>query len=140
MLTVSSKLSGTYSGVNLVAKKYKNVFVIDSLSAGHAIITLVKKLESLLKEMSIENAIKEIDKIKKGLPIYLIPGDLMFTAKSGRLNPVIARFAKITGITPILTVKNGEISNVAKARSIKKWLPKLKNIVKTKLIILIVCV
>ncbi len=125
VITVSSKFSGIYDSSSKIAEKYNNVTVFDSYSAGHSIVAMVKKAQELLKTKSLKETVKELESIKESITSYFFPDDIMYLVRGGRANPVLGRFAKLTGITPLLKIHEGKVTKVDKGRSVKSLIKKM---------------
>lgn len=120
-LPISSKLSGTYQTANQLARDYDNrITVIDSKLVATPLlyVTLdVKKLAELGME---PQAIKE--KIENEAEMFapLIPEDIQYLKRGGRITPTAAAIANLLKIFPILKVAEGEIDLLEKVRTHKK--------------------
>ncbi len=129
VMTISGKLSGTVQGATIAANMYMeevggvHIDVFDSKNvaqpAAIAAIDIAKEVES---NPEVTNAEIEaiIDHYSKNSKIYLMVDTLDFLAYGGRISNTIAAIGNIFGIKPILEVKEGEILEFAKARSMKK--------------------
>lgn len=120
-LPISSKLSGTYQTANQLARDYDNrITVIDSKLVATPLlyVTLdVKKLAELGME---PQSIRE--KIEKEAEMFapLIPEDIQYLKRGGRITPTAAAIANLLKIFPILKVAEGEIDLLEKVRTHKK--------------------
>ncbi len=126
VITVSSMMSGTYSNVCQVAQNYSNVKVLDSLQAGNAIVVMAKLAAKLLKNNSLDSVLKTLEELRASLFTYLVPHDVNYLARSGRVSPAVAKFAKMVGIIPLMHIgEDGSGQKFDKCRSIKKAISKI---------------
>lgn len=109
IISVSSKLSGTYSGFRRFLDKYpeyKNkVYLIDSLlnSGGQGL--LVKQAAEICKrDDSIEEVIKQIEHERENINTYVVLSTFENLSRSGRINPKIASLANKLNLKAILTM------------------------------------
>lgn len=131
VITLSSKLSGTYQNAVGCAEKYADkIKVVDSVNASlgekvlclHA-LDLVKEGKTLLQ---IE---EELNSSKTKIEHYAIMDNLKFLQKGGRISALTAFFASSLHIKPIISLKGGVVSIVSKALGMKKAYSLLKGIV-----------
>ncbi len=129
VLTISSKLSGTVQGAMVAADMYKeeygdlNIEVYDSLNVAQpGALAAIEIANQVVKnpEVSSEKIKDIISFYSKEAKIYLMVDTLDFLAYGGRISGTIAAIGNIFGIKPILEVKEGEILEFAKVRSVKK--------------------
>ena len=137
VLTLSSKLSGTYQNANLaksmileeVNDKFIHVFDSLSASAGETIISikigeLVEK--GLEKNKIIERVNDYIDQMKT----MFVLDSLDNLIKAGRLSKVKGKIASFFNIKPIMGSNGkGEIKLLEKTRGSKRALNKLVNLI-----------
>lgn len=132
VITISSKLSGTYNNAKLAAKQYPNdIFVIDSLTAaaGEKILCLYA-LELISKNLEINEIIKLLEEKKKQITIIAMLNTLKYLKKGGRISSFTAIAGEILFIKPVIGVINGEVKLLGKASGSKKagnLLSKLAN-------------
>ncbi|MGB3367305.1 MAG: DegV family protein [Acidaminobacteraceae bacterium] len=128
VLTLSSKLSGTYSAA-VTAKEYmenKNIIVIDSLgvSFGYGMIAL--EVANMIKEnFSIEEIKKRIDYMILNTENIFLFDTLEFLQKGGRLSAAEAFFGTLLKVKPIVSIQDGSLLPLDKVRGRKKigkWL------------------
>ncbi len=129
VLTISGKLSGTVQGATVAANMYLEeiggieIDVFDSINVAQpgaiAAIEIAKHVEEN-PEISNEEIQDILEFYSKNARIYLMVDTLDFLAYGGRISNTIAAIGNIFGIKPVLQVKEGEILEFAKARSLKK--------------------
>jgi len=120
VITISSKLSGTYQSAVIAAQEYDNIYLVDSGSAavGSGILTelALKLLDEGLDAKSIAERLEEE---KKKIVIVALVDTLEYLKKGGRISKAVAFTGGILNIKPVLSVIDGEISMLGKARGSK---------------------
>ena len=120
VITISSKLSGTYQSAVIAAQEYDNIYLVDSGSAavGSGILTelALKLLDEGLDAKSIAERLEEE---KKKIVIVALVDTLEHLKKGGRISKAVAFTGGILNIKPVLSVIDGEISMLGKARGSK---------------------
>jgi len=122
ILTVSSKLSGTYQSAVMAAEMLKertiHVEVVDTLSIGACIGFMVEKACELRRQgYALADIIKEMLDLQPKTKIYLLPKTLEYLARGGR----IGRLSKLVGntmqIRPLITIVDGVVDGGEKIRT-----------------------
>lgn len=118
VITLSSKLSGCFQSANIAREDYEDIVeVIDSTSVTVGQKILVQKAIELRNDGLNLQTLKE--KIQEEIPylrIIALLDTLEYLQKGGRLSATAALFGKVVGLRPVLTVENGEIKVLGKAR------------------------
>lgn len=121
VITVSSKVSGTYQSAVIAASGYENLYVVDSGTGtvGHGI--LVEFALRLLDEgLSAKEIAERLEEAKKRIVIVALVDTLKYLQKGGRISKSIALTGKILNIKPVLSAVDGVIQMVGKARGSKR--------------------
>ncbi len=120
VITVSSKLSGTYQSATLTAGDYDNVFVIDSKSVavGENILVLYA-LELINKGMNAQDITKALEKEREKIHLIALLDTLEYLKKGGRISSAVAFVGGALSIKPVVAVKDGEVAMIGKARGSK---------------------
>ena len=120
VITLSSKLSGTYQSAVIAAQDYDNVYVVDSGSAavGSGILTEFA-LSLLEKGLDAKTIAERLEEEKKKIVIVALVDTLEYLKKGGRVSKTVAFAGSILNIKPVLSVIEGEISMLGKARGSK---------------------
>ena len=136
-ICISSKLSGSYNGARLakqdILEKYPQakIEVIDSylLTAieGMLALELARMREN---QVSFEEAITNIEKLKETGKIYFTIGSVDYLAHGGRIGRLKSILGTILKIKPIIVFKNGEIDSAGMALTRNKSLIKVIECVK----------
>lgn len=126
-ISLSSKLSGTFSSANLAKQLLEdefdtsNIYLIDSEVATIQLAILVKLAIDLVKKgKTVKEIVDILEENKKKVRVRAIVDDLEYLYKGGRLSRTSATIGTALNIKPVLEIKNGEIKVVTKARGLKK--------------------
>lgn len=120
---VSEKLSGTFSSAKLAQAHIGSdrLLVIDSgnvtFSLGMIVIGFAKRKDKI---KSKDEAIRLVEILKSEIKSYYIVDTMEYLIRGGRLSRVQGTIGGLLGIKPILTVKDGALSVVGKARGYRK--------------------
>lgn len=137
VVTVSSKLSGSYNSAVLAGRilkeKYpeKFVHVFDSEGASATEVNIVLKINECIKNQAVfdeEEIVKDVTSYIKNLNTYFVLQNYETFIKSGRISKVKAIFAGYLKICPIMKGENGVIELASKERGINKALVKLVDL------------
>lgn len=121
---ISAKLSGTYSSAVIAKETMGNdsrINIIDSLSASFGLGLLVIEAGRMAQQgKSAEEIVQRIEQVKEKVHFYGVIDTLDNLQKGGRLSSTSAFAGRLLGIKPIITLKDGAVSLIAKARGQKK--------------------
>lgn len=121
VITISSALSGTYQSAVIAAEDYDNVSVIDSRQVSASLRLLVLRAKELIDEGKARKEIVELlEKEKNDIVIYAVVDTLKYLQKGGRISKGTAIVGSIIGIKPILTLEEGKLIAIGKARGSKQ--------------------
>ena len=120
VITLASKFSGTYQSATIAAAEYENVYVVDSASAAMGSGILVELAFKLLDEgKTAEEIAKTLEDEKKKIIIVALVDTLEYLKKGGRISKAVAFAGGVLNIKPVLSVIDGEINMLGKARGSK---------------------
>jgi len=129
LLTISSKLSGSFASTviakDMLSEDYpdRKIELIDSfnVSIGQGLILreIVKMRDA---GYSLEKTVEETAKIIKSTHVYFTLNTLEYLKRGGRIGPTTALVGGILGLSPILQVENGEVSQLDNVRGRKRAL------------------
>ena len=121
VITISSKLSGTYTSAVQAAEKFDGkVFVVDSLNACIGERLLAQYALKLSAEGKSAKEIAEILNEKKNdVKVMAVVGTLEYLKKGGRISSTVAFAGKLLAIKPVLGVVDGEVKLIGKAMGSK---------------------
>ena len=135
IITISSKLSGSYNSACLASNmiKDKKVFVIDSKLTSGAMILIAKKVYSLIKEeKDYQSICQEIEKYRDERNLLFVLDSFDNLIKNGRMSKLAASMAKLLMIKPLCKGEEGEIKIFKKVRTRKLLIIKLISEIKEK--------
>lgn len=121
-ITLSSKLSGTYQSAIIAAQEYKDkVFVVDSenVCVGERVLIL-RGIELLKEGLSAKDIVDKLNEEKKNIKVLGLLDTLEYLKKGGRISAAAAFAGGILSIKPVITVKDGVVELVGKARGSKQ--------------------
>ena len=120
VLTVASKLSGTYQSAMIAADDYENIFVVDtgSVTMGGGILAEYA-LQLLDEGKSAAEIAAALEEAKQKIVVVALVDTLEYLKKGGRVSKAVAFAGGILNIKPVLSVTDGEINILGKARGSK---------------------
>ncbi|WP_342276603.1 DegV family protein [Spiroplasma endosymbiont of Nebria brevicollis] len=136
-IPLSKGLSGQYNTATMLAKEpnFKNkIFIFDSNGVSIINWLLVKKAYqmSLVEKNDVNTILEALKLIRYNYLAYILPYDLKYLERGGRISKTAAALAKFTKIIPILTF-DGTIDKHDKTRTWKKAVNNtIKDILKIK--------
>lgn len=120
VITLSSKLSGTYQSAVIAAEDYDNIYVVDSgsVTIGASILTeLALKYND--EGMDAKTIAEKLEAEKEKIVIVALVDTLEYLKKGGRISKTVAFAGTVLNIKPVLSVINGEVEMIGKARGSK---------------------
>ena len=126
-IPLSSGLSGTYETALMTSKTFDNkIAVVDAKAVCYPIVKLCLDAKKLIKEGKDAFAIKAmIEAMTPTMDAVIIPEDLNYLKRGGRVTPSAAALANLLKITPILYLRDdGVIDIYDKVRTMKKAIKK----------------
>ncbi|MEX2534632.1 MAG: DegV family protein [Trueperaceae bacterium] len=128
-ITISSDLSGTYQSANIAKESAAvPVTLFDSRAASIGLGEMVKKAASLRDSgAQPEQVVGSLEAIRdSNLPMFTV-ANLEFLQKGGRIGRASALLGSLLNIKPILSLEEGKIIPLGRARGNKKALAELVN-------------
>lgn len=121
-ITISSKLSGTYSCAVKAAKKFGGkIRVVDSLNASIGERVLLHYALRLLNGgLTVDEIVKELNERKQKIQVLAVLDTLKYLRKGGRMSAAAAIAGEMLSIKPVVSVIKGEVKLVGKAIGSKK--------------------
>lgn len=121
-ITISSKLSGTYSNAVQAAEGFGGkVFVVDSLNACIGERILLQYAVRMLKEgVPAKEMVERLNEGKHHIKLMALLGTLEYLQKGGRISAATAISGEILHIKPVISIVEGEVKMVGKAMGSKK--------------------
>lgn len=118
IITMSSKLSGTYQSACIAASEFSDgVHVVDSenVTIGEHILV---EYALILKDQGMDAAsiAAELDKAKKNIRLIALLDTLEYLKKGGRIGKTVALAGNILSIKPVIAIEEGEVAFLGQAR------------------------
>jgi len=107
VLTVSSKMSGTYQTFLDATSKFKDkkITVIDTIqNSGAEGLLVLKAAEAIDQEKSYDEIVSMIEKLKKESKILVSVKTLKYMVKGGRVKKVTGLVGKILNLKPVISI------------------------------------
>ena len=122
VITISSKLSGTYESAKCAAKKFAGkVYVVDSLNACVGERLLCDYALRLIKQgLSAKEIIEELEEKKKKIKVMALLGTLEYLKKGGRISNAVAFAGALISLKPVVGIVDGEVKLIGKALGSRK--------------------
>lgn len=120
VITLSSKLSGTYQSALIAAGDYENIYVVDSGSVAIGGGILVELALRLLDQgLEAPEIAARLEAEKEKVRIVALLDTLEYLKKGGRISKTVAFAGAVLNIKPVVSVTDGEIQMLGKARGSK---------------------
>ena len=120
VITLSAQLSGTYQSARIAAADYDNVYVVDSGSAAIGSGILVELACRLRDEgLSAADITAALEIEKQKLIVVALVDTLEYLKKGGRISSAVAVVGGMLNIKPVLSISDGAIHMLGKARGSK---------------------
>lgn len=118
VITVSSKLSGTYQSACIAASETDaEVYVVDSRSAAIGGGILAEYAVSLREEgKSAKEIADALEKVKGRVKVIAMVNTLEYLKKGGRISAAVAFAGELMSIKPVVAIDDGEVQMRGKAR------------------------
>lgn len=122
VITLSSKLSGTYRCAQKAAEKFNGkVYVIDSLNATMGERVLADYALKLIDQRLSANEIADkLNEAKSKINVVALVDTLKYLKMGGRISAATALVGEMLSIKPLISVIDGEVKVWNKVRGIKK--------------------
>lgn len=117
VITISSTLSGTYQSACLAAADFENIFVVDSQSAAIGSGILAQHaLSCAQRGMSAPALAAHLEEKRADVCVLGLLDTLEYLKRGGRVSKAAALAGGLLNIKPVITIQNGEVAVVGKAR------------------------
>lgn len=121
VITLSSKFSGTYQSATIAAEDFDNIYIVDSGTTAVGGGILVEYALKLLDEgKSAKEIAEKLNEVKEKIVIVALLDTLEYLKKGGRISKTVAFAGTLLNIKPVLSVIDGEIAMLGKARGSKQ--------------------
>ena len=131
ILTISSRLSGCYQSACLAAGEFDGrVKVFDTLNVCVGEMLFVLEAVRMRDEgMSADEIVESLTKDLKKVKLIAMLDTLEYLKKGGRINAATAIAGSLLGIKPVITIYDGEVAVLGKARGSKNVYNKLVELI-----------
>lgn len=121
-LTVSSKLSGTYQSASIAAEEFPGkIFVVDTLTVAIGGGILAEYALQLANSgMTAEEIAQDVLAQREKVRVLALVDTLEYLKKGGRISSTVAFAGGLLNIKPVISVTDGEVKMMGKARGSKQ--------------------
>lgn len=132
VITLSSKLSGTYQSAVAAASEYdEGVRVVDSANVSIGEYILVEYAIRLKDEgKSLSEIASGLEKAREKIHVLALLDTLEYLKKGGRISKAAAFAGGLLSIKPVIAIEDGEVVVLGKARGSKQGNNYLKEQIK----------
>ena len=138
-VTITATLSGSYNAAMLAKQTYeeqypdRNVFVLNSLTAGPEIALILEKIEELvLAEKDFDSICRDITKYSAKTKLLFMLESMKNLANNGRVSPLVAKMAGLLGIRVVGKASDvGDLEPLGKCRGEKRALEAIVKYMKS---------
>lgn len=117
VVTISAKLSGTYQSAVIAAEGYENICVVDSGTASIASGILAELALRLADEgLDAKSIAARLEEEKGRVRLIAMLDTLEYLKRGGRISKTVAFAGGLLNIKPVISVREGEILMLGKAR------------------------
>ena len=134
VVTISSKLSGTYESAVQAAQNFGGrVYVIDSLNACVGERLLAEYALRLIRGgKTAEYIAAELNRVKRRINLIAVLDTLEYLKRGGRISGAAAIAGQLLSIKPVVGIVDGEVKALGKAMGSKKGNNLLNKLVEEK--------
>lgn len=130
VVLISSELSGTYQSACVAAAEYDCIHVVDSHNVSIGEQCLTEYAVRLRDEgKSAAEIAAELDTIKEDITVLALLDTLEYLKKGGRISATTAFVGGVLAIKPVITIKEGKVEMLGKARGSKNGNNLLRELV-----------
>ena len=121
VITVSSKLSGTYQSARIAAEDFPGVRVVDSRSVSIGSGVLAEyACRCVEKGMGLDELTDHLISIRDEINVVALVDTLKYLKKGGRISSTAAIAGEILSIKPVIAIQGGVVVILGKARGSRK--------------------
>ena len=122
VITISSKLSGTYQSATIAAADYEGkVFVVDGMTVAIGTGALAEYAVQLADAGKSAAEIAEIiEKEKENIRVYAVVDTLEYLKKGGRVSAAVAFAGGLLNFKPVIAIADGVVKSLTKGRGNKQ--------------------
>ena len=121
VLTLSSKLSGTWQSACIAAAEYEDIYVVDSqnVAIGSGILAQYA-LRCAAEGMDAKTLAAHLERKREDVCLIALLDTLEYLKRGGRVSKTVAFAGGLLNIKPVATVQDGEVRLIGKARGSKQ--------------------
>lgn len=128
VITMSSKLSGTYLSALNAKQSFDNVYVVDSLNASLGERLLCLRAKELIDQgLSAKEVYEILEEDKYKINFLAVVNTLEYLKKGGRVSSALAFAGELLSIKPVVSVVDGLVTLIGKPVGVKKACKFVKN-------------
>lgn len=122
VITLSSKLSGTWQSAMIAAREYEDsIYVVDSRNVAIGSAILAKLALQLADEgMGAKEIAERLETEREKICLIAMLDTLEYLKKGGRISAAAAFAGGVLSIKPVVCIRDGEIVILGKARGSKQ--------------------
>lgn len=121
VITVSSRLSGTFQSALLAAQDFPNVRVVDSRNVSIGSGVLAEYAQQCIEQgMELDELTQHLIQKRDEVCLLARLDTLEYLKKGGRISKTTAFAGGVLNIKPVITVKDGDVVFLGKARGSRK--------------------
>lgn len=122
ILTLSSKLSGTYQSALIAASDFdEEIYIVDGKNVSLGLAVLIYYAQTLIdRGCSAKSLAAALCEARERVRVLALFDTLEYLKKGGRISAAAAMVGGMLSIKPVVTVRNGLIEVVGKARGSKQ--------------------
>lgn len=131
IITISSKISGTFNAITNLFASCPTVHVVDSLSAVGGLRLIVEEINRN-RALPVDEILAKVNAIIPKIRVIAIPETLDYLMKGGRLSKTAWLFGSILNLKPLITITDGYVKVATKkvglrmamkecADTLKRW-------------------
>ena len=118
IITISSKISGTYNAITNLFADCNSVHVVDSLSAVGGLRLIVEEINRN-RDLPVDEILAKVNAIIPKIRVIAIPETLDYLMKGGRLSRTAWLFGSILNLKPLITITDGLVKVATKKVGLK---------------------
>ena len=128
---LSSALSGTYQSAHIASCEVSGVYPVDSKNATMGSGLLVRIAIKMRDEgKSAKEIVKKLEELREKVMLAAYIPSLKFLVRGGRVSAAAGFVGGVMNIYPIITVKDGAVKSMDKARGKNAACKKLEEVIK----------
>ena len=117
VITLASKLSGTYQSAVIAAEDHDHIYIVDSGTVAIGGGILVEYALRLLRQgLEAREIAAKLEQAKQRIVVVALVDTLEYLKKGGRISGAAAFAGGLLNIKPVLSLAGGEIRMLGKAR------------------------